>query len=269
MGGIQFPPLNKKAMLYKNDVIFELSRFPKEIEAIEKFFHGKFPVKVKYPPDRIVPSRLKHNRLPDKPASIAIPLRSTVNTNTGSETWRYVENIITDDRGNKKYLPTHFILEGSRFLERTDIELIFFLLRKSRFCLVGDNFKPNTRAKFTFEDLVTEAEKKMEKRKIQQKVDSLLLGELALTEERQRDIAKGYFMDIEDKELVQIQAMLFDKIFSTKDGPDKFFDRINAEDEIKTRASIYKITKERKLVTFNVNNKSWYWSVPGGKDVFI
>jgi len=58
-------------MLYKNDVIFELSRFPKEIEKIEKHFHGKFPVKVVYPSDRIVKSRLKHNVLPDKPNSIS------------------------------------------------------------------------------------------------------------------------------------------------------------------------------------------------------
>jgi hypothetical protein len=255
-------------MLYKNDVIFELSRFPKEVKEIEDHFHNKFPVKIVYPPDRIVPSRLKHNRLPDKPASIAIPFKATVKTDNGIETWIYAENVITDEAGKKKYLPTHLMLEEKQFLERNDIEKIFFLLRKSPFCLGGDN--EGMKKKFTFEDLVSDAEKKVEKKKIQQRVDALLYGELALPEEKLREIAGAYFIpNNEDKTLSQIQLALGDIIFSTKTGPTKFFDMIDAEDEIKGRASVWKLINNLKLLEFNAVSKSWYWKTTGGKDALI
>ena len=252
-------------MLYKNEEIYKL--VDTEIKAIEKHFHNKFPVKVTYTTDRIKPSRLPHNRLPDKPASISFPLTATVKTEQGIQTWRYAENVIIDNAGRKKYVPELFILEGERWLKRNDIELIYFLLKKSEFCLGGDN--ECERPKFMFEDLVSDAEKRVEKKQIQQKVDALLYGEMALPEERLREVANAYFIaNVDALSLAQLKIRLDNIINSTKDGPDKFFLMVDADEELKTRSSIQKAI-DAKLLYCNVTNKTWYWSVPGGKDTTV
>jgi hypothetical protein len=251
-------------MLYKNEVIYPLLQ--KEIEAIEKFFHGKFPVKIVYPPERIVPSRLKHNRKPDKPTSMSFDLRAVVKTPNGAETWRYAENVLTDGMGKKKYMPKKFRFDGARHLTRNDIELIYFLLRKSEYCQGGDN--QGRMVKFMFEDLVTEAEKKAASKKIEAKISGLLFGEdFGLPEEKLRLIAKAYFINNIDKmALAQVKNALDNKIHETKDGPDKFFDMVNAEDEIKTRVSIQK-AMDMGLLKYDQMKKIWYWQVAGEKGI--
>jgi len=53
-------------MLYKNDVIYELSRFPKDFEEVENFSH-KFPVKSMFSPGRIVPVGYRINAYQTNP----------------------------------------------------------------------------------------------------------------------------------------------------------------------------------------------------------
>ena len=253
-------------MLYKNEEIYDLRMKPDEIKSIEKHFHDKFPVKVTYPSDRIKPSRLPHNRLPDKPASISFPLTATVKTKNGIETWRYAENVLTDSAGRKKYVPELFMLEEKKMLKRNDIELIYFLLRKSEFCLGGDN--QGERPKFMFEDLVSEAEKRVEKKLTQQKIDVLLFGDMALPEERLREVASALWINVDDRTFAQVRLDIDNWINKTKDGADKFFDLVNADEELDARNSIQKAIN-LKLLYCNATNKTWYWSVPGGKDTVI
>ena len=255
-------------MLYKNDVIFELSRFPKEIEAIEKHFHGKFPVKVVYPPERIVKSKLPHNKLPDKPNSISFDLVDNVKTPTGTETWRYTENVITDLRGKKRYLPKKFIFNGARELKRNDIELIFFLLRKSSYCRGGDN--QGTKVKFMFEDKITEAEKKAEKKAIENKIGLLLYNkEYGLSEERLRAVAMAYFIpNISNLTLAQVRLRIDDKIHETKNGADKFFEMVNEEKEINDRGLIQR-AMDMEAIHFDMAKRTWSWKVSGEKGMSL
>jgi len=252
-------------MLYKNDEIYKLN--PKEITAIEEHFHNKFPLRVTYPPERIIPSRLKHNKLPDKPNSISFDLKAIVKSDNGSEIWRYAENIIIDEKGRKRYTPKKFIFSGVRMLDRKEIELIYFLLNKSEFCQGGKN--EGRMVKFMFEDLVTDAEKKVEKRKLNAKLDMLLYGEeLAVPEEKLRDVAKAYFIQgVDAFTLSQVKLALETKIKEDKDGIHKFFEMVNADEEIKTRVSITRAIDMGILVMEDKGKaRSWVWKTSQGTE---
>jgi hypothetical protein len=260
-------------MLYKNEEPYKLAA--NEIKEVETYFHNKFPVKVTYPKDRIQQSKLPHNRLPDKPASISFPLRSVVRTDKGIETWRYAENVVIDNVGGKRYMPAKFMLEEKRLIDRSDIELIYFLLRKSEHRFLSEEdlkekgAKQPNRPKFMFEDLVSEAEKRVEKKKLQQEVDALIFGDMAFSEEKLREVAGAYFIPgLNDLAFAQVRMQLHDKIWSTKDGPHKFFDMVNAEDELKARNSIQK-AKNLGLLKFNDSSRNWFWEVIGGKSINI
>ena len=254
-------------MLYKNDVVFGLDKFPKEIEKVEKFFHGKFPVKVVYPPERVHASNLKSNTKPDKPHSISFDFLSTVKTPTGQEVWRYAENVVIDKNGNKKYMPKKFKYDGIRYLQRSDIELIYFLLFKSVYRVLSEEelkvdktLRQPRSPKFMFEDLVSDAEKKAEKKKIENKITKLLYDEdFALPEEKLRAIATGYGnIEIENYTLAQVQNYLDNTIHARKDGPDNFFDRVGDDDGIKTRVAITKVM-QMGLLKHNDTKRSWFW----------
>lgn len=252
--------------LYQNDVQIRLNA--QEIKKIEEHFHGKFPVKVTYPPERIVKSRLPHNRLPDKPNSISFDLKAIVKTPEGVETWRYATDVTVDKNGQKKYFPRKFLFSGSTFLGRNDIELIYFLLRKSEYCQGGNNQGPMV--KFRFEDLVTEAEKKANKRRIQAKVDKFLYDdEYQLSEDKIRAVAKAYqITGVDDLKLVQVKILLGDRIFASKGGPDEFFRMIDDDEEIKARTSITK-AMDMGVLKYDAVKSNWFWQATGEKGITI
>jgi len=229
-----------------------------EIKTVVDFFHGKFPVKVVYPPERIIASRLPHNRLPDKPNSIAFDMKAIVKTPKGTEVWRYADSTLVDSKGRKKYVPKKFMFNGARFLTRNDIELIYFLLRKSEYCLVGDNRGPMV--KFTFEDLVSEAEKKAEKRELESRMNLLIYNkDLGLSEDKLRAVAKAYFInDVDSLTLAQVKIVLDSKIRETRDGIQKFFTMVDAEEELKTRMSIQKAI-DMGFIKYDDSKSNWYW----------
>lgn len=264
-------------MLYKNDVIYELVRFPKEVAEVEKFFHNKFPVKVIYPPGRIVPSRLPHNRLPDKPNSISFDLKSVVKTNMGTETWRYAEEVVVDNKGNKRYTPKKFRFAGSRYLGRDDIELIYFLLKKSEHRYKSqdelsqdDTIKQSSRPKFMFEDLIGEAEKKAMKKSTDLKIGRLLFSDdEGLPEEKLRSLARAFFIKgIDDYSLAQVRIILDEKIHRTKNGEDRFFSMVENDTELNNRVSIQKAI-DKKLIFFDEGMKKWFWRTDDEKTKLI
>ena len=261
----------KYTMLYKNGEQYRLT--PQETKAIEAYFHNKFPVKVVYPADRVMPSRLKHNKLPDKPQSISFDFRAIVRTTNGSEEWRYADNVISDKNGNKRYFPKKFLFNGSRYLDRADIEIIFFLLKKSTHRLIPvEELKENKEltqsklAKFMFEDLVSEAEKKAEKKKIEAKIVNLLYGDdFGLPEEKLRALAKAYqITGVDNYTLAQVKMLLDNKIHATNTSADDFFRMVDAEDEIKTRVSITR-AMDLNLLKFNDKTRQWFWQAEGEK----
>jgi hypothetical protein len=258
-------------MLYKNGESQKMNTA--EIKAVENYFHNKFPVKIVYPADRITPSRLKHNKLPDQPNSISFDLRAIVKTATGSEEWRYAENVVVDKNGNKRYFPKKFLYTGKRYLDRDNIELIFFLLKKSTYRFIPvDELKENKEltqskmVKFMFEDLVSDAEKKAEKKKIEAKITNLLYGDdYGLSEDKLRALAKAYqIAGVDNYTLPQIKMLLDNKIHEGTDGIDNFFRMVDADDEIKTRVSITK-AMDMNLLKFNDKTRPGYWQVDGEK----
>jgi len=252
-------------MLYKNDETYKLSK--PEIDALVKQFHGKFPLRVIYPSDRVVKSRSKHNRLPDKPNSISFDLKATVKTPSGTEVWRYADSMVVDQHGRKVYSPKKFRFNGNRMLERNDIELIFYLFKKSEYCLGGEN--QGKLLKFMFEDLISDAERKAERQGIEAKISILLFGEkgLCIPEDKLRDIAKAYHIkNVDGLTLAQVRLILNEEIHRSKDGPQRFFDMSDAEEEINIRSSIQRAI-DLKLLVYQIDKKSWYWKTAEGDQV--
>lgn len=257
-------------MLYKNDEQYKLD--PKEIASVKEFFHNKFPVEVVYPPDRIVKSRLPHNRLPDQPNSISFDLKSTVKALDGAEVWRYADDIIYDKNGKRKYLPRKFRFAGTRYLDLTDIDLIFFLLRKSEYRYISDDerkenpkLKQSRQPKFMFKDLITEADRKVEKKATESKITTLLYNpDLGLSEEKIRQVAKAYFIkSVDDLSLSQVKILLETKIGEKKTGgPEKFFRMVNADEEIDARSSIQAVI-DMNFIRYDTAKGSWFWNTEG------
>lgn len=261
-------------MLYKNDEPYKLD--PQDIKTLRAEFHDKFPVKVVYPPERVVKSRSKHNRLPDQPNSISFDFVAEVRQKKGAqgqilqiptEIWRYAVTRTTDKNGNFKYSPKKFSFKGKKFLTESDIEQIYFLKKKSEYCKGGDNEGRIT--KFMFEDLVTEAEKKFEKKRNQAKIDALLYGERKLPVKRLREVAKALFIkDVDGLSDAQVSIAIETKITSKKDGLDQFFSMIDADVEIKSRKSIQDAIDSGKLF-YDSSKRSWYWKTDQKKPEFI
>ncbi len=262
-------------MLFKNDQTYKLD--DKEIKAVTAYFHNKFPVKVIYPSDRVVPSKLPHNRLPDKPNSIAFNLKSVVKEEGGTVVWRYADDVITDAKGNKIYVPRKFRFDGKRYLDRNEIELIYFLLRKSEYRLIPDEelkakkIKQSRSPKFMFEDLVTEAEKRAEKKELEARITQLLYNkELCLPEEKIRDVARAYFIkNVDELSLPQVKIALEQKAYDKKlGGPDRFFEMVNADEEITSRSSIQKAI-DMKQIVYDGKKSAWFWDTEGegGKSI--
>ena len=258
-------------MLYKNDEPYRLGK--PEIDKLIERFHGKFPVKVAYPDARIIPSKLKHNKLPDKPNSISFDLKSTVKTDNGSEIWRYAENVVVDNKGVKRYTPKKFLFNGARFLDRNDIELIYFLEKKSHHKYLSDEemkdgkLPQSRQPKFMFEDLVSDAEKKARKRAQEAKISSLLYGDYALPEEKLRLLAKAYHVkNVDTLTFPQVKIILDTEIHKDKHGASKFFDMANADDEINIRVSLQKAI-DMGILRLDLTKKAWFWVTKEGKDV--
>ncbi len=252
-------------MLLKNDVPYELSRFPKDLEKLRNHFHNKFPVKIVLPPERIVKSRLAHNRLPDKPRSVSVDLFASVKTSTGMETWRYAERVITDKNGVKKYYPRKFVLRDVARLGENDIEKIFFLFMKSPFCKDGPN--QGRIVKFMFEDLVSEAEKIAAERAKKVKLDSLLYGSknVGLPIEKIRGLAKAMFITgVEVLTEAQVRNLLYAKVSSNKEKMNDLMSLIDTEKEFDTRVAIQEVIDSGKL-TYEMQKRIWSWKVENEK----
>jgi hypothetical protein len=250
-------------MLYKNDEVYSLATRPDEIKKLKAQFHNKFPVKIIYPPERIQKSRLPHNRLPDKPNSITFKYKAIVKTPTGTEVWRYAESMVVNERGMRQYQPPHFTFSGATFLNENDIEKIYFLFRKCEHCLGGDNYK-GSKPKFMFEDLFTEAEKRVEKKALESQLDVLLYHKkFAMDEGKLRDVAMALDIVVTDRSFAQVKNAIADKVHGMKDGFERFFSMIDAPEEIKTRASIHKVI-EQGILVFHEKDRLWQWKTPTG-----
>jgi len=243
-------------MLFKNGERQHLNK--NEIDKLVSQFHNKFPVRVVYPPDRIVPSLSRNNIMPDMPNSISFDLRSIVKTDEGTEEWRYAESTIIDADGRVKYIPKKFIFNGSRLLGREDIELIYFLFTKSPYCLGGKNQGKNV--KFMFEDLVSEAEKKAEKKAISSKIDVLLFNkDIGLSIDNIRTLAKAMFISgVDDMADAQVRVMLDKKIGDSEENMERFLELVNADIEIKARSNIQKVIDSGKI-RLDSRKAVWYW----------
>lgn len=252
-------------MLYKNDVIFELSRHPKDVADLKDHFHNRFPVKIVLPPERIVKSRLSHNRLPDKPRSISVDFFASVKTPNGIEEWRYAERIITDKNGKKRYFPKKFVLRDVARFDEGDIEKIFFLYMKSPHCKEGKN--QGKMVKFMFEDLVSAADKRADERAKAVKLNSLLYGDekIGLPIEKLKGLAKAMFIGgVDQLTNSQVRNALYAKVTDNKVGMKQFMDLVDTDKEYDTRLAIQEVIDTGKLV-YDAVKKTWYWKTENEK----
>lgn len=250
-------------MLYKNDEPYKLA--PNDVKTINERFHGKWPLTIIYPPERVVPSRSKQNKLPDKPNSMSWPLTATVRTTMGTEQWRYAENVIIKEHGLKKYTPKNIRFNGRRAFEETDIELVWFLYTKSPYCKGGPN--AGKTIKFMFEDLITEAEIKAERENVQSTVKVMIYNQdLGLSEARLRALAKAYFIkNVDNLTFPQVKLAIEHQIVRDhKNGYKKFMDMTQMDDLIAARGRIQGLV-DKNFLKYDVVKREWLWLEDGKK----
>jgi hypothetical protein len=243
-------------MLYKNDEPYRLA--PNDVKTIKERFK-KFPLIIKYPPERIKKSRTKENKVPDQPTSISFDLFATVKTNTGADLWRYAENVIIGKHGIKKYTPRKFRFTGLIVLKETDIELAWFLYTKSPYCQNGLNAGKSI--KFIFEDKINEAEARAEMESIRTTVKALIWGkELGLSEKRLRDLAKAYFINnVDELTFAQVKMAVESKITSDPtNGYQKFIEMTRMDEIIKTRVRMQTLM-DAGIIIFDTAKRQWKW----------
>jgi len=250
-------------MLYKNDEIYRLTA--QDINDIKKRY-PKFPIRLTYPDHRIKPSRLKHNRLPDKPNSIAFPLLATVKTKSGTESWRYAENKINGPNGRVIYSPKNLVLRGSMSLQDTDMELLYWLMNCCPHLEGGKNFTGKV-AKCVIEDLIGSAERKAMKEEEMATVKALIYSsKIGLGEDKLRTVAKAYFIrDVDSLTFAQVKLAVENEISRNKiDGIKKFNEMINAEQTMTVRANL-STAIDQGIITYMIQKKTWAWVTGPGK----
>jgi hypothetical protein len=216
-------------MLYKNGKLYELKE--REINLV----HSKLnlPVRIVYTKEQIRKNKL--NPIPDKPASINIPLKVNLKTEHGFVEMRYAENIVQNAEGKIKYTPHSFSFFGDRLLTVFDIEFIWLSVKRN----------------------VT---------KVNTMIYDLNVG---LSEEKLRRIAKAYFIpNIDSFTRSQVELVLEDRVFaeerSKKNGLKRFLQMANADEELETKGKI-QTAIDRKIIKYLPQRKMWMWIDEKGK----
>lgn len=243
-------------MLEKNNLPYKLAK--DDVALIMDRFK-KFPLVIMYPPERIKKSHSKQNLLPDKPNSISFDLFASVKTKSGSEFWRYSENVLTGAGGIKRYTPRKFKFTGHVTLKETDIELAWFLYTKSPYCRGGLN--EGRIIKFVFEDKISEAEVRAEMESVRTTVKALIYGkELGLSESRLRALAKAYFIkNVDELTFAQVKVAIEHQINrDSTNGYQKFIEMTRMDEIIKIRMRMQSLM-DADLIVFDTGKRQWLW----------
>lgn len=252
-------------MLYKNGKLYELKE--REINLV----HSKLnlPVRIVYTKEQIRKNKL--NPIPDKPASINIPLKVNLKTEHGFVEMRYAENIVQNAEGKIKYTPHSFSFFGDRLLTVFDIEFIWFILFWCPYCK-NNELKPEQRKRprFEIEDAVSKAELEASVKRNVTKVNTMIYDlNVGLSEEKLRRIAKAYFIpNIDSFTRSQVELVLEDRVFaeerSKKNGLKRFLQMANADEELETKGKI-QTAIDRKIIKYLPQRKMWMWIDEKGK----
>lgn len=248
-------------MLYKDGELYKLTDKDRDIVYKRFPFIVKKGVRLVYPETRVKENPLPHNRLPDKPNSISFPLRATYkDERVGTEIWRYAEDVVHLDGGDKKYYPINFTYNGMKALTKNDIELIWFLYTKCPYLQDGLNAN-NKKPKIMFENKPEQANKQAQKEAEMADVKALLYSEkLGLDDETLKMAARAYFIsDVDDYTINEVKIHLQTAIFRDKvNGPKRFLELVQGGKEIDTRSKIQEAI-DKKLIRYNMARREWDW----------
>lgn len=255
-------------MLYKNETLYTLTQ--KDTAEVYKMFPDikKRAVRLIYPKERIKPPRSRHNKQPEKPNSIAIPMKANVKSPTGGEVWRWALNTIVTGNGQTKYTPSNLIFNGTQAMTENDMDLIWFLLTKSPHVRNGKNWN-GVSMKIEFEDRIGNARIKVAAEEQRSQLTVLLYNpELRLSSNKLKEVAMAYFIpDVEELTDDEVRLLLEQAIMrDKKNGPARFLDLIHAEDELKARSVLQKAI-DAKLIKQHVSLREWWWVNEAGKKV--
>lgn len=246
-------------MLYVNKELYQLSK--KDIELIKSKLH--LPIRIVYTSEQIKPSKL--NPVPDKPASISIPLKSSLRTKEGLMEYRYAENIVQDSTGKTRYIPHTFPFFGDRLLTEYDIEFIWFIYFWCPYCK-NNSLQPEQRkrSRFEIEDTITNAELKADRKREIAKVNSMIYDyKVGLSEENLRKIGKAYFIpNVDGLTRAQVELAVENIVFAEernkKGGFKRFLDISHADSELESKGKIQKAL-DRGIIRFVSQRRMWVW----------
>lgn len=246
-------------MLYENQKPYQLSQT--QINAVHKELN--LPIRIVYTSEQIRKSRL--NPVPDKPASINIPLKVNLKTLHGFKEYRYAENVVQDAAGKIKYTPHSLPFFGDRVLTELDIEFIWFILFWCPYCK-NNKLTPEQRKRprFEIEDAVTKAELEAAAKRNIAKVNTMIYDlDVGLSEENLRKIAKAYFIPNVDKlTRAQVELTIEGRIFAEekakRHGLKRFLQLSDADEELENRGKIQSAL-DREIIIYVPTKKMWAW----------
>ena len=176
----------------------------------------------------------------------------------GSIVVRYYKNVkgFGDER---TFLPNEVTM-GHRAditIPETELDLIYFLCLHSR--NANSEYRDKSRKPWFFlEDLFKEAEIKANKKKLLNKIDTLLWNEThGLSDDKLKEVAKTYEISMVDKKSPDQIRVILDPI--AKSNPDEFLERTNNKKDMKLVVFLndcvdHKIIGHKKVR----NTHSWY-----------
>ncbi len=244
-------------MLFKNGKPYQMTDEEKKTLR-EKF---SFPLRLVYPPELIKPSRL--NRLPDKPNSIPMPLRTVIQNKDGeTEEWRWARNTTMDAARMIKYFPRRMAFQGNSMIAETNLELLYFLYWKSPHCKNGGIAKDQRKKiYFMIEDVVLIAKNKVSGEALRARYKVMVYDdELGLPAHRLRALAKAYFIPrVDDLELVQVRVAIDVEVSrDLRNGIANFIEMSNSDEYIKLRSKL-QIAIDKDILTFSPRTHMWSW----------
>jgi hypothetical protein len=231
-------------------------------EADKKKLNGyKFPVRIKYVPELIIPNPL--NPRPDAPKSVTIPFVGMTNTEEeGSVEWRYYKTTRKEGKNDKViYMPTHMEdFAGTKIINKNEIDLLFFLVECSNLMR-----KAGQEGYIMVEDRQADAVELVKRKANHSKIQTLLFDEdHRLKTPILKKVAKALFIPDTDLMSDEELRVFLDRFTSHEAQAQEFLDACNDDDLVKKRG-ILQIAIDTKAIGFDAKNNKWCYMDEEGK----
>lgn len=210
----------------------------------------------------------KYNKRKVRPPMVNLPMEAMSFEDTGSVKWNYSERPVQKEKetGALKY-NKYFSITGTFSLGPDKIDLLFFLVTKSNLReLTETEIKNGTREQinrpvFKIENKEAEAKLKLEKKRIQNEIESYINGQPGVIWETEKVRRYAVVYGIDDAMNMgesEVRAALLGRLEGEAGGWNRFYALCNVQEETNQRYQIEMCKKNGTIKYFDKSRK-WHW----------